>query len=82
MTSRAAYNSVISEAEAAADLNIPIVAISLGAGADTSLMEIVAEITKSRHFNVPGGQAVNDYREDLFQVFRAIADSRPLKLVQ
>ncbi len=77
-----AYNSVLAEAQAAADHNIPVVAISLGAGADTSLMESVAEITKSRHFNIPGGQSVADYREGLFEVFRQIADSRPLKLVK
>ncbi len=78
----AARNAVISEANAAAALNYPIVAISLGAGADTSVMQAVADITESRHFNVPGGQAVADYREGLFEVFRAIADSRPLKLVK
>ncbi len=78
----AAYNSVITEANAAAALHYPIVAISLGAGADTDLMESVAEITESRHFNIPGGQSVAAYREGLFEVFRAIADSRPLKLVK
>ncbi len=78
----AAHNHVISEANAAANLNYPIVAISLGAGADTDLMQSVADITKSRHFNVPGGQGVAGYRDDLFEVFRAIADSRPLKLVK
>lgn len=78
----AARNAVISEAYAAKALNIPIVAISLGAGADVDLMDQVAEITDSRHFNIPGGQSVSDYRDDLFKVFRAIADSRPLKLVK
>ncbi len=77
-----AYNSVISEANAAAALNIPVVAISLGAGADIDLMEAVAEISKSRHFNIPGGQSVAGYREGLFEVFRAIADNRPLMLVK
>lgn len=78
----AAYDSVIAQANAAAALNYPIVAISLGAGADTGLMETVAEITKSRHFNIPGGQSVAAYRDGLFEVFREIADSRPLKLVK
>ena len=59
-----------------------MVAISLGAGADTALMEQVAEITESRHFNVPGGAVIGDYRDGLMQVFREIADARPLKLVQ
>ncbi len=77
-----AYAMVTSESEIAAGLNIPIVAISLGAGADTTLMQSVADITDSRHFNIPGGQAIDAYRDGLFEVFRAIADSRPLKLVQ
>ena len=78
----AARAHVISEAQAAAALNYPIVTISLGAGADIDLMNEVAEITDSRHFNIPGGRPVSDYRDDLFQVFREIADSRPLKIVQ
>ena len=45
-------------------------------------MNQVADITQSRTFNVPGGQAVAAYRDGLFQVFRDIADNRPLKLVQ
>ena len=47
-----------------------------------SLMNQVAEITESRTFNVPGGQSVSAYRDGLYQVFRDIADHRPLKLVQ
>ncbi len=78
----AAYSMVLDESAAAAAQNIPIVAISLGAGADTGLMDSVAEITDSRHFNIPGGQTVDAYRVGLFEVFRAIADSRPLKLVK
>ncbi|MHB8969248.1 MAG: vWA domain-containing protein [Pirellulaceae bacterium] len=78
----AAKNQVLSEASASAALRYPVVAISLGAGADTALMEQVKEITDSRHFNVPGGAVIGDYREGLMQVFREIADARPLKLVQ
>ena len=73
---------MLSEASADAALRYPVVAISLGAGADTALMQQVAEVTESRHFNVPGGAVLGDYREGLMQVFRAIADARPLKLVQ
>lgn len=76
-----ARNHVIAEAEAAAGLHFPIVTISLGAGADLTLMQNVADITESRHFNVPGGQAVAAYRDDLFAVFQDIAANRPLKLV-
>jgi Flp pilus assembly protein TadG len=77
-----AKNHVAAESAAAKELNYPVVAISLGAGADTDLMNSVADITESRHFNIPGGQSVADYRDGLFEVFRAIANARPLKLVQ
>jgi predicted dienelactone hydrolase len=78
----AARSDVQGEASLDADLKFPVVTISLGSGADTALMEDVAETTASRHFNVPGGRPVNEYRDDLIQVFREIADNRPLKLVQ
>ncbi len=77
----AAYNQVISEAYASAGLKYPIVTISLGVNADAGLMNQVAEITQSRTFNVPGGASVSAYRDGLYQVFRDIADNRPLKLV-
>jgi hypothetical protein len=77
----AAKNHVLSEAAADASLNYPVVAISLGAGADTNLMQQVADITESRHYNVPGGQTIGDYAQGLMDVFRAIAEARPMKLV-
>jgi hypothetical protein len=77
----AARNHVIDEAGAAAGLKYPVVTISLGAGADVALMNQVADITESRTFNVPGGQAVADYRAGLMEVFKDIAENRPLKLV-
>ncbi len=78
----AARSDVQGEAGLDADLKFPVVTISLGSGADIDLMEQVAETTDSRHFNVPGGRPVDEYRDDLMQVFREIADNRPLKLVQ
>ncbi|MCA9227616.1 MAG: VWA domain-containing protein, partial [Planctomycetales bacterium] len=48
----AARNNVYDEAELCAELKIPIVTISLGAGADVALMEDVAEITAGLHFNI------------------------------
>ncbi len=79
----AAKNHVLSEASASSALNYPVVAISLGAGADTALMQQVADVTESRHFNVPAdGQGIERYRTGLMEVFKAIADARPLKLVQ
>ena len=78
----AARNYVLSEAYAAKSLKIPVVTISLGAGADVSLMNEVATISDGAHFNVPGNQTVAEYTEDLKNVFREIAKNRPLKLVK
>ncbi|MCA9187779.1 MAG: VWA domain-containing protein [Pirellulaceae bacterium] len=65
-----------------AALGIPVVTISLGSGADTDLMQEFADDTGGIHFNIPGGQSVADYQEDLLDVFHRIAEDRPLKLVQ
>jgi len=78
----AAKNDVINEAYLSADEGFLIVTISLGAGADKNLMQQVADITKGVHFNIPGGQTVEEYSEDLTEVFQQIASQRPLKLVQ
>ncbi len=72
----------IEQAEIAASKHYPIVTISLGNAADTSLMQQIADISDGVHFNVPGGQSVTDYEDDLLGVFRQIADDRPLILVK
>jgi len=72
----------LSEADLAAAAKIPIITISLGSGADVNLMQQIADVTGGRHFNIPGGQTVAEYEADLKDVFRAIADDRPLKLVR
>ena len=78
-TAKAAVNT---EAQLAADADIPVVTISLGAGADTALMQSVADVTGGKHFIVEGGQQPYEYEEDLKDVFREIADDMPLQLVQ
>jgi hypothetical protein len=79
----ASKSYLLDEAEACAEQGFPIVTISLGAGADVPLMQQVADATpKGRHFNVPGGQTGQQYYEDLLDVFREIAQDRPLKLVK
>lgn len=78
----AANQDVINEANLAKQMKIPIVTISLGAGADTQLMQQVADITGGVHFNIPGGQTGAQYEEALVEVFRTIADARPLRLLQ
>ena len=73
---------VLDEARLAARDKFPIVTISLGAAADKQLMQAVADITKGVHFNVPGGRSVSEYEQQLKDIFRQIADRRPLKLVK
>ncbi|MBN1910193.1 MAG: VWA domain-containing protein [Pirellulales bacterium] len=77
----AAY--ALAQADEAAAKRYPIITISLGSGADTNLMQQIADRTGGVHFNIPGigGEVVN-YREQLLQVFRQIADDRPLVLVK
>ncbi len=78
-----AKNYLLAEAKKCADNGFPVVTISLGAGADKNVMQQVADMTpKGRHFNVPGGQTGQEYYEDLLEVFREIAQDRPLKLVK
>lgn len=79
-TAAAAY--VRSEAAACAAAGIPVVTISLGGSADVALMQEVADTTGGIHFNVPGGQTIEDLENQLKDVFRSIADQKPLKLVK
>jgi len=72
----------LDEAAKAAAARIPIVTISLGTGADTSLMQQIADITGSVHFNVPGNRPASEIEEDLKEVFAQVAADRPLLLVQ
>jgi hypothetical protein len=78
-TSRA---MVLQEAQRAADANIKIIAIALGADADTALMEQVASTSGGAFFEIPGGRAVSEYEEDLKEVFREVAADRPMELVK
>jgi Mg-chelatase subunit ChlD len=77
-----AESAVITEANLAAANKIKILTISVGAGADTGLMQQVADITGGIHFNIPGGQTASTMRTQLENAFREIASSRPLKLVR
>jgi hypothetical protein len=66
-----------------ADAGIPILTISLGADADSGLMDDIAEMTSAGiHFNIPGGQTVAEYEQDLMGVFAQIAQDRPLRMVK
>jgi Mg-chelatase subunit ChlD len=77
-----ANDFLLEQAQLTADAKYPVVTISLGAGADQYIMQQVADVTGGVHFNVPGGQSVDEYEEQLKEVFRQIASHRPLKLVE
>jgi hypothetical protein len=76
-----ARQAVIDEANAANTAGIKIVAVSVGLDADTALLDEIAAIGKGEHFNVPGGQSIAQVQAQLLEVFRRVATSRPLKLI-
>jgi len=73
--------AVITEANACKAAKVKCLTISLGAGADTGLMQQVADITDGTHYVVPGGGNIATYRSQLLDVFNQISKTRPLKLV-
>jgi hypothetical protein len=70
------------EAALCAAAKIPVVTITVGAGADVDLMAYVASTTGGAAFVIEGGQAIEDVQEQLEEVFAQVAADRPLKLVQ
>jgi uncharacterized protein YegL len=76
-----ARNFLLQEAQKCADNKYNVLTVSLGSNADMNLMQQVADITGGIHFNIPGGQSVAEYENDLEDVFREIAAHRPLRLV-
>lgn len=81
-SSTQARNAVLTEATNAKNAGIKIVTVTVGIDADTDLMQQVADITGGECFIVPGDQSVAGVQAQLLEVFRRIASSRPLKLVQ
>lgn len=73
---------LLNQANVCAASKIPVVTITLGTGADTAIMQQVADITGGVHFNVPGGRPIADIQEDLEEVFKQVANDHPLKLVK
>jgi len=80
-SSSTAKQRAIDQAYLAAEDHLPIVTVSLGAQADTRIMQQIADITGGIHFNIPGGDDVSDYEDALLTAFALIAGQRPLKLV-
>jgi hypothetical protein len=78
----AARDYAIAEATRAYQLKYKVMTISLGLGADTSLMQQVADLADGIHYNVPGGTSIESTRDGLIDAFREIARKRPTMLVQ
>lgn len=78
----AARTFCIQQAQAAAAKHYPILTICLGQDADSALLQTVADTTGGKAFIVPGGASVTDYGPALTQVFRDIANARPLQIVK
>ncbi len=72
----------LDQADLAKLAGYPIATISLGSGADMTLMQSIADRTDGHHFNIPGMSTVSDYQDDLRDVFSRIAKERPLVLVK
>jgi hypothetical protein len=81
LTSATPKQFALDEAALCAASNIRIITVSVGAGADTALMQQIADLTGGTHFNVPGGSSVAQYEAELQEVFGEIAADRPLKLI-
>jgi hypothetical protein len=77
-----ARSFALSEAALCAAKKYPVVTIGLGTGADMGLMDQIATMTGGMTFPVPGGTTVAEYEKELRQVFRDIADHRPLRVVK
>lgn len=59
-----------------------VMTLSVGVKADTSTMQTVADVTKGKHFNVPGGANHQTMHEQLYDAFEEIAKARPLMIVK
>lgn len=74
----AAY--ALSAAQSAADAGIRIFAVSVGADANQSLMQQIADIGSGEHFHAEG--SIEQYSAQLEQIFYTIGGRRPVQLIQ
>jgi len=70
----------LAQAERAARLGIRIFAVSHGFGADKKLMQQIAEIGNGEHFHAEG--SIDDYSEELDDIFRTLGGKRPVELIK
>ena len=65
------------KAKEAKDAGIVVHTISVGSGADTELMEAIANMTGGHYVDVPGGSTIEDMEEDLEVAFAVLAGQVP-----
>ncbi len=75
------YQAAIDQAYLCKNSKIRVMTVSVGADADTTLMQEIADITGGIHFEVPGGATFAEYQQALEDAFRSIAANRPLRLL-
>ena len=68
------------KARAAANLGMRIFAVSVGAGADQSLMRDIADIGHGEHFHAGG--SVEEYSAELTEIFLRLGGQRPVELIR
>jgi len=72
---------VLDQAQLAADAGIRIFAVSVGAYADASLMEEVANIGNGEHLSATGSD-IATYRAQLQDIFVRLSGKRPVELIE
>ena len=70
----------IQQATLAAQLGIRIFAVSNGYGADTNLMDQIAEIGEGEHFHAEG--TIEEYSAELDEIFNTLGGKRPVELIK
>lgn len=68
------------KAQIAANLGMRIFAVSVGAGADQSLMQDIADIGHGEHFHAGG--SVEEYSAELTEIFQRLGGQRPVELIR
>lgn len=76
----AGRNFALSAANRAKDEGIRIFTVSVGADSDINLMNSVANIGRGTHFHAEG--SIDQYSDQLDEIFRTIGGSRPVELIR
>jgi len=70
----------LAKAADAAAQGIRVFAVSVGSNSDTDLMDEIAEIGSGLHFHAEG--SIDDYSDQLEEIFATLGGTRPVELIQ